>query len=800
MSKPIRNAVTLVVDGREVVAPEGTMLVDAAKGGDVEIPVFCYEPKLGEPVGACRMCLVEIEGIPKLQTACSTPVRDGMVVYTQTEQVQEAQNAVVEFLLVNHPLDCPVCDKGGECPLQDIAMGWGPGKSRMHDPKRHFQKPLELSPLVAIDRERCILCYRCVRFSQEVAEDEQLQLLERGDRSYVGTYDDRPYVAPFHGNIIELCPVGALTSYTYRFRARPWDIEDAGSVCTLCPSQCNVKFTVRDENVMRVNSRDNHDVDDGWLCDKGRFGYQMLAAEDRIVEPMVRGGDGTLSPVSWEEALKKIADGLKAAGPNAAALLGGGASNEEGWLTQRILRTSLGSQNVASSANPIDPAVAGELARPELTARTPDIDFAGAILVAGCDPLNESPILDLRIRKAVRRGGAKLLVATERPSALDGGAHEAARFAPGEAGAFFGAVAGALGADGFDAKGPHKAAAEDLAAELQGVEDPVIVWGERLWRSPGAVEALLAIAKTLGIDQRLGPGLLEIPESANGRGLREVGCSGDANAIRDSLASGDLNALILFDSNPVRDYPQSSDWEAALKKANFVVAVSMFDDESTKLANLVLPLESHVEKEGVVTHPDGRLQRVRRGIEVPDGLREGWRWLGELSKMLGDDLKLESQPETFAAVAAATPIYEGLTLDEIGGLGARWQERPQASNRVAPTGSTPAGPASAPPNGDGLILGTYRDIWADDVTERNPSLKFLKVEQRLEISKKDAEELDLQSGQHVTVSVNGDSVEAHVAVRERMPRGAAFLIEGTSEGNANVLANGQPRRVEVKAK
>ena len=245
--------ITLIIDGREVTATEGEMLHDAAKRGDVEIPVFCYEPKLGEPVGACRMCLVEIEGIPKLQTSCSTPVRDGMVVHTRTDQVKHAQSAVVEFLLVNHPLDCPVCDKGGECPLQDISMGWGPGKSRMTDQKRHFEKPIELSPLVAIDRERCILCYRCVRFSQEVAEDEQLQLLERGDRTFVGTFDDRPYVAPFHGNITDLCPVGALTSYTYRFRARPWDIEQAGSVCTLCPSQCNVSFTVRDEQVKRVD-------------------------------------------------------------------------------------------------------------------------------------------------------------------------------------------------------------------------------------------------------------------------------------------------------------------------------------------------------------------------------------------------------------------------------------------------------------------------------------------------------------------------------------------------------------------
>ena len=361
-----RKEITLVIDGREVEATEGTMLVDAAKQGDVEIPVFCYEPKLGPPVGACRMCLVEIEGIPKLQTACSTPVRDGMVVYTQTDQVKQAQNAVVEFLLVNHPLDCPVCDKGGECPLQDIAMGWGPGRSRFTDPKRHFEKPVPLSPLVAIDRERCILCYRCVRFSQEVSEDEQLQLLERGPASYVGTFDERPYIAPFHGNVTELCPVGALTNYTYRFRARPWDIEQAGSVCTLCPSQCNVRFTVRDEKVKRVLARDNPEVDDGWLCDKGRYGFEMLGSEERITGPMVRAG-GNLTPVSWAEAVEKAAAGLRAAGAKTAALVGD-ASNEEGYLVQRIVRGALGSADIDSRLQPgasRDALLA--LSRPELT-------------------------------------------------------------------------------------------------------------------------------------------------------------------------------------------------------------------------------------------------------------------------------------------------------------------------------------------------------------------------------------------------------------------------------------------------
>ncbi|MDQ3849990.1 MAG: 2Fe-2S iron-sulfur cluster-binding protein, partial [Actinomycetota bacterium] len=313
MPRPERETITFSIDGLEVRAPENIMLVDGAKHGDIEIPVFCYEPKLGSPVGACRMCLVEIEGIPKLQTACSTPIKDGMVVHTQTDRVREAQEAIVEFLLVNHPLDCPVCDKGGECPLQDISFGWGGGRSRFIEPKRHFVKPLGLSPLIAIDRERCILCYRCVRFSQEVAEDYQLVLQERTSDTYVATFDGHPYVAPFSGNIIELCPVGALTSQPYRFRARPWDIEGAGSVCTLCPAQCNVEFTVRDERVLRVMARDHEEVDDGWLCDKGRFAYQSVHVDERVTEPLVREG-GVLRSVGWDRALEAAAEGLRRAG------------------------------------------------------------------------------------------------------------------------------------------------------------------------------------------------------------------------------------------------------------------------------------------------------------------------------------------------------------------------------------------------------------------------------------------------------------------------------------------------------
>ncbi len=445
MPRPEVREITFEIDGREVVAPEGEMLVDAAKNGDVEIPYFCYERKLGQPVGACRMCLVEIEGIPKLQTSCSTPVKDGMVVNTTSDRVKAAQNAVVEFLLINHPLDCPVCDKGGECPLQDISFGWGAGRSRFIEPKRHFKKPLELSPLIAIDRERCILCYRCVRFSQEIAEDHQLVFLERGDHTFVGTHDGRPYVAPFSGNILELCPVGALTSTSYRFRARPWDIEASGGLCTLCPSQCNVNFTVRDDKVVRVNCRDNHDVDDGWLCDKGRFAYQSIHARERITQPLVRDG-GVLREVSWERALDEAASALQKAGSNAAALVGGGTTNEEGFLVQHLMRKGLKSPNVDSRAGGgIDAEQARVLARPDLAASVPDIEWAGAVLVIETELVDEAPILDLRVRKGARRHGTKVVTLTSRPSTLDPNAAAALRFAPGSAEAALGALAAALG-------------------------------------------------------------------------------------------------------------------------------------------------------------------------------------------------------------------------------------------------------------------------------------------------------------------------------------------------------------------
>ncbi len=800
--------ITLIIDGREVAATEGEMLHDAAKRGDIEIPVFCYEPKLGDPVGACRMCLVEIEGMPKLQTSCSTPVRDGMVVHTMTDQVKHAQSAVVEFLLVNHPLDCPVCDKGGECPLQDISMGWGPGRSRFTDPKRHFQKPIELSPLVAIDRERCILCYRCVRFSQEVAEDSQLALLERGDRSFVGTFDDRPYIAPFHGNITELCPVGALTSYTYRFRARPWDIEQAGSVCTLCPSQCNVSFTVRDEQVKRVLGRDNAEVDDGWLCDRGRYGFEMFGAEQRIGGPRLRNG----VKAEWADSIHAAAEGLRKAGGATAAIVGD-ASNEEGYLVQRILREALGSPHVDSrpSHGP-SRATLVQLAQPGLSVRVRDIDDAGAILLFGTDPLHSSPILDLRIRKAIRRNGARLVVATERPTALDGGAEAATRYAPGDATVFLSELAACLR---LRREGDSASPVADVLRDAGSV---AIIWGGRIGREgEGALRALLDVAAALDLAGKDGSGLLEVPDVTNARGLREVGCLPDAGPglaeatagksaeeIRAGLESGELKSLLLFGVDPIRDFPDSGAWAAAIGAADHVIAFSMFENETTAKADLVFPLETHAEKDGTVTHPDGRIQRVRPSATRPGDIRPNWQVLAELSAALGHDTGITSQPSALAAVSAAVPFYAGIDDAAIGGRGVRWQDRPQATalpsaetSARAPAKASGADVHPATESSDALTLGTYRDLWAGPITELNPPLHFLEPTQQVELAPADAERLGLKSGDQVRVAQNGVGVRARVAVKERMRAGACFLIEGTAEGNANALLNGGLVAVEI---
>jgi NADH-quinone oxidoreductase subunit G len=722
-----------------------------------------------------------------------------------------------------------------------------------------------------------------VRFSQEISEDAQLQLLDRGDRTYVGTFDDRPYVSPFQGNITDLCPVGALTNYTYRFRARPWDIEQAGSVCTICPSQCNVSFTVRDEKVKRVIVRDNPGVDDGWICDRGRYGFEMFGAEERVTEPRTKGG----SPVTYEDAVARAAAGLAARDGKVAALVGD-ASNEEGFLVQEILRAGLHSRDIDSRpAGGPDIGTILDLDRPDRQATVAEIDDADVILVLGTDPMQSSPILDLRIRKAIRRGGARLAVATERPTALDGGAEAIARDAPGQASYFIGALTAAV------ASGAENVAAP-LADSLRDAGKVVVVWGERLG-AEGASELLgLAEALTAANPDVDGPktglsdgfsahqhvGLLEVPDTTNARGLREAGVLPDGGPglhaiagggrsteeIRQALIDGELEGLVLVGVDPLRDFADTSAWEEALNAAEFVVCFSTFTTATTAKADVLFPLETHAEKDGTVTHPDGRLQRVRPAAGRPGDIRPGWQTLAALSLAIGHDTGVISQPTAFAALTSAVPFYSSITDSDIGGRGIRWQETDSASrfpgggtepqqpiegrdqdpqkdeadptggelrppSTAYATGPAPAAHASSPaPAADAasqapgagadspdtqrerasaeavpgtgalpeLLLGTYRDLWAGPITELNPPLRFLKPTQRLELSPADAQRLALAIGDQVRVTQGGRSLEATVAIRERVPEGVCFLAEGVAVGNANSLLNGHQVRVEIE--
>jgi NADH-quinone oxidoreductase subunit G len=403
VSTPVPAKIPVKIDGRELSVPPGTLLVEAAKQAGIEIPVFCHHEKLKQ-VGACRMCVVEIERVPRLQTACTTPVAKDMVVHTDTKAVLEAREAVLEMLLVNHPLDCPICDKGGECPLQDNTFRHGAGLSRRTEPKRANAKALPLSDLIVLDRERCILCYRCTRFHDEIAGDGALVALERGGTSEIGVLPGTTYDSPFSGNTVELCPVGALTSRQYRFRARPWELETTPSVCCGCSVGCNVRVDARHGSVLRVMGRTHDAIDDGWLCDRGRYGSLPLPLGAEFASPdpasrrprwPLRRIDGRLQRVSLDDALAHAAALLQR--PKAAVALSASLTNEAMSCANRELRAAFATAAIGFAESVVSPwPVAGKIR---------DLDACRRILDLGCDPWRELPVLALWLRKAITAGG-----------------------------------------------------------------------------------------------------------------------------------------------------------------------------------------------------------------------------------------------------------------------------------------------------------------------------------------------------------------------------------------------------------
>ncbi|HLZ30242.1 MAG TPA: 2Fe-2S iron-sulfur cluster-binding protein [Chloroflexota bacterium] len=589
------DTVTLTIDGKTVVAPKGTLLVEAAKLVGLEIPIFCYHPKL-KPVGACRMCLVQIEKLPRLQTACTTPVAADMIVHTNTPEVVAAQTGVLELLLANHPLDCPICDKGGECPLQDNTFGYGPGLSRFTEEKRHKDKAFPLGEKIILDRERCIMCYRCVRFHQEIPGDEALAAVERGAESEIATPDDEPYDSIFAGNTIELCPVGALTSRQYRFKARPWDLVRTPSVCSGCAVGCNVEVHSRTETVLRLVSHDNPAVDDGWLCDRGRFGTIPSPQIGRPTRPMLRQSDGQLAPTTWDQALLKASELL---GESGAVLASVDLSNEAYWLLQRV------ASGVPAA---LWPPVRGSW---PVEGAIQNLVGCKSIVLVGLDLWHELPVLALWVRKAVL-AGAKLVVLGEDNGLWRSTAH----WLQGEPMAFVEPLLDAVESGASSATPPAIAAA---AATLRGGQPAALLAHPSL--VPGDRAELERLAKALGATGATG--MLGAPLlGANARGAQE---------FAPDLVSGDVHQVLAASALLVIGDP-SAPLETTAQHLVLATAQPVPNDPRV---DVVLPMAHAYERQATLTNLEGRIQHQEGGAAPLPHARADWGIAAVMAERLG---------------------------------------------------------------------------------------------------------------------------------------------------------------------
>ena len=601
----------VTIDDVTTMVPAGTLLIEAAGQAGVHIPRFCYHPKLSL-AGACRLCAVQIDNMSKLQTACTTPVADGMVVHTNTAEVAGARRSVIEFLLVNHPLDCPVCDAAGECPLQDYSHLYGPDESRVTFPKRRAAKAERLSPLVVLDMERCIFCYRCTRFMDEIAGDAELAFTDRGATSVLGTFDGAPLRSKFQGNIIELCPCGALTSEPYRFRARPQDLAFGDAICSHCAVGCAVRYEARQGKVVRVKPRQHEAVNEVWLCDKGYFGYEYVSEAPRLEQPLVRRGDD-LVPGRWNDVLDHAVDRLRAIatryGPESIGVIGGSRlTNEEAMLHARVFRSGVGTPNIdhRSGARAAAGAIIDLAGLPVPIA---DVERADAFVLVAFDPSEELPILWLRMRKALSRG-VPAVVISARPIDAERDATVVVRAAPGGEAAALAALAA------------------DPPAWLRDAKAPLYLSGATLESRPdgeGIARALANLALAVTGPDALGrTGVLMRAPNAMGAQLAGLlpGAGGVAGGQSiASAAEGRIKALYLVGVDPLRTVPDRALVEKALRTVELLIVQDIAPSATAGKAHVVLAAAALPEKEGTVTNVEGRRQRLAPVVQPPGEAR-----------------------------------------------------------------------------------------------------------------------------------------------------------------------------------
>ena len=800
------DGVTVTIDGFEITVPKGTLVIRAAEQLGIQIPRFCDHPLL-DPIGACRQCLVHIEGQPKPPASCTTTCTDGMVVQTQlTSPVAEkAQRGMMELLLINHPLDCPMCDKGGECPLQNQAMSTGEGETRFTGAKRTFAKPIALSAQVLLDRERCVQCARCTRFADQVIGDPLIELFQRGPHEQVGIADGVPFDSYFSGNTVQICPVGALTGASYRFRARPFDLVSTPSVCEHCSAGCRQRTDHRRVAVTRRLAGNDPQVNEEWNCDKGRWAFTYATQPDRLVTPLVRDETGVLVPASWPEAIGAAARGLLAARGRAGVLTGGRLTLEDSYAYSKFARVALASNDIDMRARPHS-AEETQFLADSVAGQAADVSYASleqapAVLLAGFEPEDESPIVFLRLRKAVRH--ASLTVYSVAALASPGLARMSGILLSTVPGSEADALAGLLTPAGLEDAG-------QAAADALRQPGAVILAGERLAEVPGALSAAVRLA------EQTGARLAWIPRRAGERGAIEAGAlptllpSGrrvadaaaradvarvwgvaalpsepgrDTGQILEATAAGDIEALVIAGVDPA-DLPDPAAALAALEAAGFVVSLELRVSAVTDRADVVLPVAAVAEKSGTFVNWEGRPGSFGAALQIP-AVRSDLQVLAALADEMDVHLGLpgagavrgELAALAGPAAAASAPAASGApAAGSQGGApapgsqgGGTASQRPQpVPGRIGHLGLAHPGPGQA-------LLATWHNLLdAGRMQDGEPNLAGTARATVAKMSAATAAEAGTAGGGKVTVVTERGAITAPVEIAD-MPDRVVWL-------------------------
>jgi NADH-quinone oxidoreductase subunit G len=786
---PDTETVTITIDGVEHQVPAGSLLICAAQDNGTYVPRFCWHERM-EPVGMCRMCLVEIETPrgPMLVTSCTNTVAEGMVVDTRNDTVKKAQEGVLEFLLANHPLDCPVCDKGGECPLQDQAFSHGPGESRFVEIKRNFEKPIPISDLVLLDRERCILCARCTRFSDEISGDPLIAFQSRGNVTEVNTFPDLPFSSYFSGNTIQICPVGALTSTQYRFRARPWDLQIVESSGLHDTAHPRLSIHASQNQILRFVGVDSDATNHGWLSDKDRFGFEYLGSKDRLTTPLVRR-NGELVEVGWAEALDLVAERIglirDEEGGEAFAVIGGAhGTNEDAYALSKFSRVVLGTNNVDARLD--DTLSSHFLAATVDRATISDVDDADTILVWGPDLKEEHPTLYLRVRRAAQQLGAKLVVVHPRATGLDDRTSIKLNYRPGGGFALLDEIAEGkhpevttalsaekvvvlVGLANF-ADGPQLA--ESVAAHVRNKAGSVRIL-------PLARRGNIFGALDMGLAPDLLPGRVAIDDAGRATlaepwGEVPVARGKDTRAMLEGLDAGEIRLLLLVGADPVRDMPDPRTALLALESAEYVVSIDLFLNESNQRADLILPASGFGEKDGTVTNVEGRVQKVNALSPGPGQTRPDWSILDDIANRAGRSIGLSSAELIAKEISAVAPAYAGVTWDHL-----EWEARGGAVVPVAGSQTLkhiPVALKGTKAPGAALTLHVARTLYDDGVMMRHsPMLHPLAPGAAAHLNPDDARKIGAQAGAVVRVVTKQGDGELVAVIDEGTPAGVVYV-------------------------